>query len=136
LKFRQYRFSTSREHYGLVKNELARQYNDRKEKMIIRGEDGKTWLWIDDSKGLSEIETNEPNVSRQVQNFWNDHKKHHFEATPSMVLGAIKKNADHLEFHAKNMREHVQAVRDLGTGINKLVKVVEEMRRENMSGKP
>ena len=35
LKFRPYRFTTSREHYGIIKNELARQYNDKKEKMEI-----------------------------------------------------------------------------------------------------
>lgn len=130
LKFKRYRFSTSREHYGMVKNELARQYNARKEKMIVRGEDGTAWLWIDDSKGMEEMETNEPNVSRQVQNFWNDHKKHKFEATPSMVLGAIKKNAENLDYHAENMRSHVEAVRDLGAGVKELVKVINEMRKE------
>lgn len=78
-KMRPYRFTTSREHYGIIKNELARQYNDQKKKMEIRTEDGNVWMWIDDSKGLGELENNEPNVNRQVQNFWNNHKKNNFK---------------------------------------------------------
>lgn len=117
LKFRRYRFTTSREHYGMIKNELARQYNDKKEKLAVRGEDGTVWLWIDDSKGLTEMETNEPNVSRQVQKWYNDHKKHNFEVTPSMVLGAIKKNADNLNDYAKHLGAHVQSIKDLGSGV-------------------
>lgn len=128
-KVRIYRFTTSREHYGLVKNELARQFNDRREKLAIRSQDGGIWLWIDDSKGMSELETSDPNNSRGVQNFWNDHKRLKFKATPSMVLGAIKKNADNLGYHAENMRSHVQAVRDLGAGVEKQNELFERIAK-------
>ena len=33
-KLKPYMFTTSREHYGILKNELARQYNDKKEKHL------------------------------------------------------------------------------------------------------
>lgn len=95
-----YVFTTSREHYGIIKNELARQYNDKKQKMHIRGEDGSVWMWIDDSHSLGELENNEPLVNRQVQNFWNDHKKTKFEVTPTKIL---KKFKDHDQIINKSM---------------------------------
>ena len=119
IKQRPYRFTTSREHYGIMKNELAKQYNEKKEKLYIKSEEGKTWMWIDDSHSLSELENNEAVTSRRVQTFWNDHKKHKFQVTPSFVLGAINSNTQHLEYHAENMRAHVGAIKDLGTGVKK-----------------
>ncbi len=97
LKFRPYRFTTSREHYGIIKNELARQYNDKKQKMLIRSEDGSIWMWIDDSKGLGELENCDPTINRQVQNFWNNHKEHNFKVDADFVL----KNKDKIEDHDK-----------------------------------
>lgn len=136
IQEQKYKFTTSREHYGIVRNELAKQYNERKEKMQIRGEDGTVWMWIDDSLSLGELENNEPVVNRQVQNFWNDNKKHDFGVTPSFILNgfdktsqAIKKNAEHLEFHAENMRTHVKAVQDLGAGVKKLTKIIKELKK-------
>lgn len=90
LKFNlgRYEFTTSREHYGQIKNELARQYNDKGEKLYIRDDKG-IWLWIDNSHSLQELETNKPEVSRQVQNWYNDHKKHDFEITSSFILDSF-----------------------------------------------
>jgi|TARA_R100000501_G_C2629080_1_gene123563 hypothetical protein len=134
-KFKPYRFTTSREHYGMIKNELARQYNEKKEKMYIKGEDGTVWLWIDDSKGLGELETKDPVISRKVQEFWNDHKKHNFEVTASFVLGSLGLLAKNFEYHSENMRSHVVAVQDLGSGVQKfnekidqLIEIIKEKR--------
>lgn len=120
LPFKPYRFTTSREHYGMIKNELARQYNDKKEKMIIKGEDGTAWLWIDDSKGLGELETDHPKISRQVQNFWNDHKKHNFEVTPSFVLSTMQGIQENQKVFAENMRSHIDAIQELAKGVKEL----------------
>jgi hypothetical protein len=134
LKFRPYKFTTSREHYGIIKNELARQYNEKKEKMEIKSADGDVWMWIDDSKSLGELENNAPVVNRQVQSFWNDHKDHGFKIDASFVLNGLNKlseanriNAEHLEFHAENMRTHVKAVQDLADAVNKLTDKVEQL---------
>lgn len=138
-----YKFTTSREHYGIIRNELARQYNERKEKMQIRGEDGTVWLWIDDSLSLGELENNEPVVNRQLQNFWNDHKRTGFGMTPSVIMEGfnqssqqlnlafkgIKQNAEHLEFHAENMRTHIKAVQELGSGVKELTKIIKELKK-------
>lgn len=135
LKFRNYRFTTSREHYAQVKNALAKQFNDRKEKMIIRNENGTAWLWIDNSKGLHELETGDPNTSRQVQNYWNDLKKKGFKTNATYIeenfkesAKQIQKNAENLNYHAENMRSHVQAVKDLGAGVRELVSLIKELK--------
>jgi len=133
LNFKKYRFRTSREHYAMVKNSLAKQYNDKKEKMIIKNEKGTTWLWIDDSKGLSELEAGEPNVSRQVQNFWNNHKKYKFNVNADFVIKnfkesakQIQKNAEHLAYHAENMRSHVKAIQKLGKAVDTLTRTFQK----------
>lgn len=133
LTLRRYRFTTSREHYGMIRNELARQYNERKEKLYIKSEEGTTWLWIDDSESLAELETNDPSISRQVQNFYNDHKKTKFEVTPSFVLdslnktnAAVQQNTANLDYHAENMKSHVGATKDLSAASNSLK---EEVKR-------
>jgi len=125
LKFIPYRFTTSREHYGIIKNELARQYNDKKKKMQIRSEDGTLWMWIDDSKGLGELENQDPTLNRQVQQFWNDHKDHNFKVDASFILNgfdqtnqATKKNAEQLEYYAKHLESHVASIQQLGSSVD------------------
>lgn len=156
IKFRVYRFTTSREHYGIIKNELARQHNERKEKLAIRGEDGTIWMWIDDSKGLAELENNEPVVNRQVQKWWNKKKKNNFAVDDDLILDnfkesakQIKKNAENLDYHAENMKSHVGAIRvlaekeetssrivkELGEGVKELVRVVQDLK-ENINKTP
>lgn len=134
VRFRRYRFTTSREHYGIVKNELARQFNDHKEKLLVKTLEGSTWLWIDDSKGLGELETADPTLNREVQNFWNNHKKHKFRVDADFVLEgmakqseAIKKNAENVDFHMENMRSHVQATRDLSKAATSLNENIEKL---------
>jgi len=129
LRFRSYRFTTSREHYGIIRNELARQYNDKKEKMHIRSEDGTVWMWIDDSKGLGELENREPNINRQVQNFWNDHKGHKFQVDASFILNGFDKLTGNLNYHAENMKSHVEAVKILGTSVQELTKIVKGWKK-------
>lgn len=134
LKFKPYRFTTSREHYGIIKNQLARQYNDKKEKMQIRSEDGTLWMWIDDSLSLGELENNEPNINRQVQNYWNNHKKHKFQVDADFILNvmseqgqAVTKNAENLDQYARHLKSHVKSIQDLGNGINSLVRLIKKL---------
>lgn len=134
VKFRPYRFTTSREHYGIIKNELARQHNDRKEKMLIRSEDGTLWMWIDDSKGLGELENEKPNINRQVQNFWNNHKKHEFGVDADFVLKGMAKltaaqveGSRQLAKYEEQNKEHlalIQEYREESRGNTKLIQAL------------
>lgn len=132
-KFRPYKFTTSREHYAIMKNQLARQYNDQKKKLFVKNAEGTTWLWIDHSHGEHELENAEPKVNRQVQNYWNDLKKHGFKVDASFVLkgmanqnNAILQNTKNLDFHAENMRSHVQATKDLSNATKLLNATLEK----------
>lgn len=138
-KIRPYRFTTSREHYALIRNELARQYNDKKKKMFIRNEAGTIWLWIDHSEGEHEIETNDPKLSRGVQNFWNDHKKHKFEVTPSFVLNTmqgIQTNQQNFNesmiYLDKNLKTHFGVLDKIGMAIDELRKEIKKKNEEKM----
>lgn len=55
----------SRQHYALVRNELAKEYNLKKEKLRVLAEDGKTWLLIDNSYQLEELETQHRETARR-----------------------------------------------------------------------
>jgi len=133
IRFAPYKFTTSREHYSMIKNKLAKQYNDKKEKLFVYGKDGGIWLWIDHSHGVHELETKDPKISRQIQKWYNSHKKTNFDVTPEFVLKAIleqgknvNKNAEHLEYHAENMGAHVGATKDLSQATKTLNKNLEK----------
>lgn len=114
-----YEFTTSREHYGMIKNELAKQYNDKGEKLYIKDDRG-IWLWIDDSHSLNELETDKPKNSRGVQNWYNDMKKTNFEVTPSFVLNAINEVTQNQLMFNKNFESHVEAIRTLSSAVKEL----------------
>jgi len=130
-----YQFTTSREHYGMIKNELARQYNDKKEKLFIKDNEG-IWLWIDDSHSLKELETNNTKNSRGVQNWWNKKKKNEFRVDDDYIQDGFKqtnnmimKNAEHLNFHAENMRSHVEAIKTLSETVKELREEIKNLSK-------
>jgi len=114
-----YRFTTSREHYGMIKNELAKQYNDRGEKLYIKDDEG-IWMWIDDSHSLSELETNQPTTSRNVQNWYNDHKKHNFEVTPSFILKSMDGIMQNQMLFDKNIVKHQEVLEEMSKTLKKI----------------
>lgn len=130
LRFREYRFTTSREHYALIKNALAKQYNDRKEKLYIKNDEGTVWQWIDHSKGEHERETTDPVINRQIQNYENTHKKfgykhdanfiNNLDENLTIAAELTQKNASNLDYHAENMRSHVGATKDLSLAATKI----------------
>lgn len=128
-----YYFTTSREHYGMIKNELARQYNDKGEKLLIRDDKGNGWLWIDDSESLNELETNKPEVSKQVQDWYNDMKKHDFKVTPSFLLESINGVTKNQQVFADNMVSHIRAIQTLGREVKGLSKSIKRIRKEKES---
>ncbi len=122
-----YQFTTSREHYGMIKNELARQYNDKKERLYIVDDKG-TWMWIDFSHGVHELETNDTKNSRGVQNWYNDMKKHKFGVTPTFILESFDKLIEDRQFHAENMKSHVEAIQILGSAVKELKEEVGKLK--------
>lgn len=118
VNLRPYVFKPSKEHYGMIKNELARQYNRNKEKMVIKDDIEGEWLWIDDSESLGEMETKNIVRSKQVQDWWNDNKKHRFKVTPSFLMEHLAKlqevqvetNVQLLEYRKEN-KSHLELIK-------------------------
>jgi len=119
IDLKPYTFTTSRQHYSLIKNLLAIQCNEKGEKIHIFDE-GKRWLVVDDSLeqgGELEVE-NEFIMSKKLQDWWNDHKKNKFGVTPSFVLEAMNGIQKNQVVFDRNMASHIKAVQKLGDGVN------------------
>jgi hypothetical protein len=132
------KFKVSRQHYALIKNALAKQYDKEGKKLEISNEKGQ-WFIIDNSFNLHEAETVHPetadNDNLKVQNFFNGLKK--FENfTPEFVVSSIGKVTENQMVFAENMKSHIKAVQDLGNGVqdwkegtNKLIDQVSELTK-------
>jgi hypothetical protein len=126
-----YKFTTLREHFALIKNELARQYNNKKEKLYIK-DDGGIWMWIDHSEGEHELESNEVILNKKIQDWYNDQKKTNFEVTPSFILTSIntltqnqlieQKNKTE---YAKDLVEHKNAIKVMSKNTDANTKTIE-----------
>lgn len=136
-----YFFRTTREHFGLIKNELAQQLNRKNEKLIIRDNLDGEWLWVDDSEGmLGELETGGKGFTQDraklnigVQKWYNDHKKHNFEVTSSFILNSLniltqtqQKEAEKWNFYAKHIESHTKAIIQLSNKMDKLIGIKKE----------
>jgi hypothetical protein len=141
VNLKPYVFKPSREHYGIIKNELARQCNRKGEKIIIRDNLEGQWLWIDDSESLSELENGGTKAvvrSKQVQNWWNDHKKHNFEMTPTLIkesiMGLTTSQSlliENFTNYSKHIKAHTESIKALSKAIPKLTKMLENTKKEN-----
>lgn len=126
-----YLFTTSREHYAMIDNELAKQYNDRKEKIFIKRKDNSVWMWIDFSHGINELENDEPLVNRQVQNWFNDMKKTKFEVTPTFLLESINQVTQNQLMFNTNFESHVDAIKTLSNAVKELQNEISRLKSEN-----
>ncbi|HDK25987.1 MAG TPA: hypothetical protein ENG48_02690 [Candidatus Atribacteria bacterium] len=121
-------FTVSREHYGLIRNELARQCNDKGEKIIIRDDLDGEWFWIDDSNGmLGEMETggkgftkSRAGLNLEVQNWWNDMKKTNFKVTPSFLMESLGKIVQVQQMNANNIVKHQKVLDEMLITLKKI----------------
>lgn len=138
IEFKYY-FQPVREHFGMIKNELARQCNEQGEKIIVRDTLDGEWFWVDDSTGMmGELETggkgftkDRAKLNMEVQNWYNDMKKTDFKVTPSFILETmhgIQKNQ--MVFDA-NMSSHLEVLEKIGQAITDLQKEVKKLNERN-----
>jgi len=129
-----------REHYGLIFNKFAEWIIKRGKKLYVKERGNKTILWVDDSRkddiGLKEFEGEDPMRVNSADEYFNAHERTGWKVTPEKVLQTfneagelIKKNAEHLEYHAENMRSHVAAVQILGESVKELTKIIKGMKK-------
>lgn len=63
-------------HYAEVNNELAKEYNSKRQKIQIRAKDNKIWFEIDHSFNMDEAEFKHPETSKEdaekLNRYWQD----------------------------------------------------------------
>jgi len=136
-------FTASREHYGLVRNELAKQLNRKGEKLIIRDDLDGEWLWVDDSESLGELETGGKGITRdraflnkQVQSWWNEQKETGFKITPKFLLEILNGHNNQIgqivqnqEIFDKNISLHQSVLEEIRDAVRELKETMKNERR-------
>jgi DNA-binding transcriptional ArsR family regulator len=128
---RYYKFKVSRQHYSLVKNALAQQYDKEGNKLQVFSEDG-LWFLIDNSYNLHEAETVHPKTSvednKKVQNYFNGIKKFE-DYTPQFVVNSMQGIQNNQLIFAENMKSHIKAIQDVGNATQMLKEEVIHLRK-------
>lgn len=128
---RYYKFKVSRQHYSLVKNALAQQYDKEGNKLQVFNEDG-LWFLIDNSYNLHEAETVHPKTSvddnKKVQNYFNGIKKFE-DYTPQFVINSMQGIQNNQLVFAENMKSHIKAIQDVGNATQMLKEEVIHLRK-------
>ena len=129
---KRYCFKVSKQHYALVKNSLAEQYNRDGKKLGVYSEDG-LWFVIDNSYNLNEAETVHPETAvddnTKVQNFFNGLKATE-NYTPQIMIKAVTQNAENLNNYAVHLKSHVKSVKQLGGGVKELTKLIKKLDKK------
>ena len=127
---RYYKFKVSRQHYSLVKNALAQQYDKEGNKLQVYNEDG-LWFLIDNSYNLHEAETVHPKTSvednKKVQDYFNGVKKLE-DYTPQFVVNSMQGIQNNQLVFAENMKSHINAIQDISSATQMLKEEVINLR--------
>lgn len=114
-----------REHYSLIKNDLAIEENRKGNIIRIKDQEGE-WLLIDDSleEGgeLENIGKKAFPVNIQMQKWWNQHKDTQFEVTPRFILKALDGVITNQVMDAQNIIKHQKVLDDM-------LKTMKEIRK-------
>lgn len=135
----QIKFKVSRQHYALIKNALAEQYNREGKKLFVR-DLGGLWLIIDNSFALNELETigkNSDVASKKVQDFFNGIKSYE-GFTPQFIMTALGRQQELIEginSYGEHLKSHIVAIQTLGnkvgefnTKIGELTEVIKQIK--------
>jgi len=123
-----------KEHYALIKNDLAIEENRKGNIIRISDENGE-WLLIDDSLGqggeLENVGKSSYKTNIPMQKWWNNNKEHNFKVTPSFILEGFNK----LSIVAGNNQELLKDVPIIMNQLQKEIKshlsLIQEYRQEN-----
>lgn len=135
-----YEFKVARQHYSLIKNSLAIQYDKEGKKIQIYDKDG-LWFVIDNSYNLKECEQLHPKTALidnlGIQKYFNSHKKTGFKITPEFILNGFSKVNNNMQgiinnqtIFDKNMQSHIKAIQELGLGVEKLNELLDKKKNE------
>ena len=125
-------YSVQKEHYALIKNDLAIDQNKKGIIMRIKDENGDEWLLIDDSlEQGGELETVGKKAYKNnipLQKWWIDHKNQNFKVTPSFILNTMNGIQQNQLIFDKNMTSHLEVLKKLGTAVDELRKEIKNKK--------
>ena len=128
---KRYQFKVTREHYALIKNCMAKQYNKEGRKLEVYNHLG-LWLLIDNSFNLDEFEiikNRDENQNKTIENsegvqkYFNSHQDTDFKVTPEFVLDTMAGIQKNQLIFDNNMKSHLKVLDKIGVA-------VDELRRE------
>ena len=130
-----------KEHYALIKNDLAIDQNQKGILWRIKDENNEEWLLIDDSLeqggelenvGKSAYKTNIP-----MQKWWNEHKETKFKVTPALVLNGFKvltenqqKQSESISEFAVALNKHIPAYEGMTSLVGELKEEIKSLKEE------
>lgn len=123
-----YILKVSKQHYGHIKNSLAKQYNKEGKRLKVFNKDG-LWFVIDNSLNLHEAETLHPETAQKdmdnaILPFFNSLKEEPFTAynfkdmyktVREMTLG-----------YAENIKLHLSAIQDIRDTLKDIKKIAKK----------
>ncbi len=123
-----YKFKVSRQHYALIKNSLARQYDKEGNKLFCYTEQG-LWFIIDNSYNLHEAETVNGSTAltdnEKVQNWFNGLKE--TPITPKEILQMQYNSTKQQEYYAENIKAHTGSIIKLEKSISIMNNLLKKM---------
>ena len=132
LHLRPYNIEFVKEHYALIKNDLAIDQNKKGIIWRVSDESGE-WLLIDDSLGeggelenvgKSALETNVP-----MQKWWNNQKETDFKVTPQFILNTMNGIQQNQQVFDQNMKSHLEVLKKLGNAVDDLKEEVKKINK-------
>jgi hypothetical protein len=89
-----YKFDLSRQHYGKIQDEIAKEFKRTGKRLIVPDKNGSTWLIADNSLNLSELETVHKetavkDMDKVILPFFNSLKKHYDETGESLTVQSL-----------------------------------------------
>lgn len=127
---RTYKFKVSRQHYALINNALARQYNEANEKLEVYTDKG-LWFLIDNSFNMNEAEMVHPETAEpdtvKVVNFFNSIKAQEDGITIDQLLQLSSSIQQNQLLFSENALAHVDVIKQLGIGVQELNKRLKDL---------
>lgn len=115
IELGEFKFTSRREHFSLIKNVLAKEYERSNKSLLVRNEEGY-WFSIDNSFNLEEAETIGKDSMMDnlgVQKYFNSHKDTHFKVTPEFILESMGKITQNQLIFDRNIEKHQKVLEEM-----------------------
>ncbi len=129
----------NKEHYALIKNDLAIEHNKKGEQLHIKDKFGE-WLLIDDSLGeggeLENIGKDAFKTNIPMQKWWNNNKETGFKVTPEFILNGFKNLIGNQKNQSKEignfavaLNRHIPVYEGLANEVKELKQIIKGLKK-------